>query len=526
MPVDFRRQAASALMDPVTLAALGVLLVNDLLFKWLWPGAWVPGKLSDLAWMVFAPPVLAYVLSLAPLGSAWGQRAAFAAAYAGLPLLYVAFNTFQPVHDAILYLLGFVGGDGPRSPLDPTDSLVIPLAMVAALWVRRRPPLEAESMRARLALLATVAAILASVASSYATDFGVRDVGKTASGTLGAYISADFPASGGSYESMDGGLTWTWMSDEYVPMETQEWGELEVKTPSGDVFIVDVAYAQIIRERSERGLSERELRDITSVSWGPDDHLTAYGASGSREVVYSYEYLQNGGNVWMQALDKRDIENRVIATGPLNLFYDDQSGNLIVAMGIQGVVVVAPDGTSTRVAVGRYSPTDFSFASKLRTFFGSLLLWETALSTGLALLLAFSFAALALAGPAASTAPRLLFALAAAISSFLAISAGIYPDILGLPWALEGDVIGSLALLLSGFGLLPLLLVTVGLASARPSPGKIVAVATASIGMLLLIGLCALVLFETGTRIANFVAVGLVGLATLGLWIHQKRTQT
>ena len=497
-PVDFRRQAASALMHPVTLAALGALLVNDLLFKGLWPGTWIPGKLSDLAWMAFAPPALAYILSFAPLGSAWRQRAAFAAAYAGLPLLYVAFNTFQPVHDAILYVLGFVGGDGPRSPLDPTDSLVIPFALVAAVWVWRRPPLEAKSARARLTLLVAVTAIFASVASSYATNWGIRDVGRTASGTLGAYVSSDFPASGGTYESMDGGLTWTKMSDEYVPLETQEWRELEVKSPSRNVFTIDVAYAQII---------------------------TSYGASGSRDVVYSYENLRSSGNRWMQALDKIDIEARVIATEPLNLFYDDQSGNLIVAMGIQGVVVVAPDGTSRQVAVGRYSPTDFSFGSKARTFFASLLLWETAPSTGVALLLTISFAALALP---TSAGPRLCFALAAANSAFLALSLGVYPHALHYPWESGRgmEVVGNFAFLLSGFGLFPLLLVVFGLAFARISRRQLLTVVAASIGMLPLIALGALILFETGTTVANFVAVGLVGLATLSLWIYQKRAQT
>lgn len=521
---DLQRQAGSALMHPVTLVALVVLLMNDLLFKALWPGAWGPGKLSDLTWMMFAPPVLAYILSFATQGSSQGQRVAFAVAYAGLPLLYAAFNTFEIVHDAILRVLGSVGGDGPRSPLDPTDSLVIPLAMVAALWVWRRPPLEVESIRARLALLGATAAGLASVATSYATDFGVRDVGRTASGTLGAYTSPAYPPNG-SYKSKDGGLTWVRMADEFVPLETQEWRELEVKTPSGDVFIVDVVYAQIIREQSERELSEHELRDITSVSRGQDDHLTAYGPSASREVVYSYEYLYGGGNRWMQALDKRDIEDRAIALGPYNLFYDDQSGNLIVAMGLQGVVVVASDGTSTRVAVGPYSPTDFSLASKVRTLLGSLLHRDTVVFTGLAFLLTFSFAALTLP---VSTWPRFCFALAAAISAFLALSAGVYPQVLEAPWesGRGRQVVGNMALLLSGFGLLPLILVIVGLAFAQVSRRQVLAVAAATIGMLPLIALGALVLFEKGAGTASLVAVGLVGLASLGLWAYQKRTQT
>ena len=533
---SFRQRCASALMHPVTLGALGVLLVNDLIFKALWPGAWVPGKLSDLAWMIFAPPVLAFVLSFATTGRAKGQRAAFVAAYAGLPLLYVAFNTFQPVHDVVLHVLGFVGGDGPRSPLDPTDSIVIPVAMAAAIWVWRQPSLETQSIRARLALLtATVAAVLASVASSYAGNWGIEQVGKTASGTLGANI-------GGFYESMDGGLTWTKAGEDFVPLERQKWIELELKNPSGPVFMLDSPYIKgegrelvrgevtgsilildsphIIREWTELGV-EKPPR----VFFGEDGRVTTYGISGFRDVVYSYEYLQSGGNRWMQALDNRDVHSRAIATEPLDLFYDDQTGNLILAMGLQGVVVVAPDGTTTQVAVGRYSPTDFSFWSKTRTFFGSLASVETAVYTGLAVLLVFSFAALALAASAASKCARIYLALAGAISAFLAISLGVYPYVPEHPLEDESgwSIVGFVALLVSGLGLLPLLMVVGGLAIVRTSRGQMLAVAAASIGMLLLIGVGALVLFEMGPFVANFVAVGLVGLAGLGLWAHQKR---
>ena len=111
-------------MHPVTLGALGVLLVNDLMFKALWPGAWVPGKLSDLAWMMFAPPVLAFVLSFATTGQRLkAQRAVFAATYAGLPLLYVAFNTFEPVHDAMVLLVLGLGWRGRTSFAPGPDGL-------------------------------------------------------------------------------------------------------------------------------------------------------------------------------------------------------------------------------------------------------------------------------------------------------------------------------------------------------------------------------------------------------------------
>ena len=474
------------------LGALGVLLVNDLLFKALWPGAWIPGKLSDLAWMLFAPQVLAYVLSFATLESLRAQRAVFAAAYVGLPLLYAAFNTFEPVHGVVLRVLGLIGGDGPRSPLDPTDSLVIPLAMAAALWVWGRPPLDMASIRSRLALLAATGAGLASVASSYETDRGITDVGRTPTGTLGAHALSDLNYSGGTYESIDGGLTWTKASEEHLHLESQ------TQDQSGRYF--------------------------TAGGW-QISRLDA--TSGTQEFVYSYEYLRGGGNRWMLALDKREIIDRAIATTPYDLFYDDQSDNLIVAMGLQGVVVVAPDGTSARVAVGPYSPTDFSFRSKTRTFILSLRYPETltVYAICVAILLAFSSAALTLP---ASTVPRSCFAFAAAISAFLAITFGVYPYELEEPWDRERGrrVIGSYALMFSGLGLLPFILVVAGLVVARPSRRQLLAIVAATVGMLALIALGALVLFEAGPGTANVVAVALVGLATLGLWAFLKRRQT
>ena len=488
---SFRQRCASALMHPVTLGALGVLLVNDLLFKALWPGAWVPGKLSDLAWMMFAPPVLAFVLSFATTGRAKGQRAAFVAAYAGLPLLYVAFNTFAPVHDVVLHVLGWVGGDGPRSPLDPTDSLVIPVAMAAAIWVWRKPSLDARSLRTRLALLAATAAVLASVASTYDGNWGVNQVGRTKYGALVADTSR------GSHRSLDGGLTWTTASKEFFPLEMRQFMELGEKEPSG-IF------------------SKGDIR------------ITAHEVLSSGEVVYSFEYLQGGGNRWMQALDKRDVRDRAIATRPLDFFYDGQSGNLILAMGLQGVVVVAPDGTTTQVAVGRYSPTDFSLVSKVRTFLSSLVLGGNAVSTGLAVLLAFSFAALSLSNPAAPKCARWAIAFAATIAAILAISVGVYPREFGHPAEATAGwhTVGRLVLVVCGYGLIPFLMVLGGLAVARASRRQALTIAAVTTGMLLLIGVGALVLFETGPLIANFIAVGLVGLAAFGLWAYQKRRRS
>ena len=87
MNYTFSTRCESALLHPATIMAVLILLVNDMVLKSLWPGSWITGKLSDLAWVVFALPLLAFLLSTVTRGNRAAERAAFFAAYAGLPIL-------------------------------------------------------------------------------------------------------------------------------------------------------------------------------------------------------------------------------------------------------------------------------------------------------------------------------------------------------------------------------------------------------------------------------------------------------
>ena len=347
MKSSFRHRCASALMHPATVAAVAVLLLNDVVFKSLWPGTWATGKLSDLAWVVFASPLLAFLLSFLAGRSARGQRAAFLASYVGLPLLYAAFNTFEPVHDAILRGLSIASGGTAGSPLDVTDSLVIPFGLGAALWVWRRGVASAESLRMRWGLLIAGVAALASVATSEPEpDFGIRNVG----------ISEDGAVHGGrgghsQYRSSNGGLSWAGGSGDPGRIE---WGGASVETPRGRYVIQ-----------------------------GPDIMLV--DADGVSDVAYSTAYMQEEGNVWVQEHETTPLDSRKLTTAPRNMVYDERSGNLIAAMGIQGVVVGAPDGVWTRHAVGRYSPVDFSFSSKTSLLLSNGGFWTTALALSLSM---------------------------------------------------------------------------------------------------------------------------------------------
>ena len=137
MNIPFLRRSTAALTHPVTIAALLTLLLNDHVFKALWPG-WFTGKLSDLTWVIFALPLLAMLLSPLAGRNRVTERAVFTIAYIGLPLLYAAFNTFEPLHDLLHAPLLFLAGADVGSPRDPTDSIVIPFGLAIALWVWKR----------------------------------------------------------------------------------------------------------------------------------------------------------------------------------------------------------------------------------------------------------------------------------------------------------------------------------------------------------------------------------------------------
>ena len=338
---DFRRRCEAALTHPSTLFALAALLVNDLILKALFPGAWAMGKLSDLAWMAFAPPLLAFLLSFIVPKSAAGRRAALAIAYGGLPILYAAFNTFAPVHDAIIRAL-LIGAESGAvgSPMDATDSLVIPFGLALAIWAWRR---SAESAgggtRWRFGLLVAGIAAFASVASSVAERAeGISNLSATEDGTLIATSRPNLRV----YTSDDGGMSWA-------------------RDDSGayDIYRDSLVYAS-----SQSAETPRGEYSITGSG------VERVGEGGGRELVYSTRHLRGDANRWVQENATRGRGYRLLATRPNSIIYHAESGNVIAAMGIQGAVVGTPDERWRPVAVGRYSPVDFSLSGKTRALMG------------------------------------------------------------------------------------------------------------------------------------------------------------
>ena len=150
---------------------------------------------------------------------------------------------------------------------------------------------------------------------------------------------------------------------------------------------LDDSTARLFLEVSDRVETPRGIYLLD----GPD--ILRTGADGVGEVVYSAAHLQESGNLWVQERSTTALGSRTLAKHPIAIAYDPASGNLVVAMGIQGVLIGTPDERWARIAVGPYRPTDFSLVSKARYLLTSLEFWTASLllsfaMVGFALMLA------------------------------------------------------------------------------------------------------------------------------------------
>ena len=195
-----------------------------------------------------------------------------------------------------------------------------------------------------------VALAVSSLACSF--DFGITRVGTSADGSL--LVQADNPQLD-RFHSANGGLTWQPVPDTGLNRQDRiAWGGAAVSTPRGSYSING---AEITRTHG-----------------------------GETETAYSAAYLRDAANRVLQ----HRATSVVLTTAPLGIAYDDRSGNVIVAMGSQGVVVGGGDGIWQRVAVHRYAPTDFSVSARMG------LLWSLPAFWAMLVLFLTSFPALAI----------------------------------------------------------------------------------------------------------------------------------
>jgi hypothetical protein len=329
-------RAVRLLAHPLSLAAIGLMLANDRVFKILWPSWWTD-KLSDFAGLFFLPFLAAALLALVipRRSSAW-------LAFGLTGLGFILIKTVPGVN-------ALLPGLGLQARLDPTD-LVALLSLIPAAWLWRRQQ-EGPALRLDKRLLLVPLAALVTLADAAAPDYGVTCL------TLdGSKIMAQASLLGGSYQSADGGLTWQVLSTER---------QANCNPTAQNQAVIQVpAHGAQFRIRPGAGIDRSTDGGAT---WTVD-----FSILPASEAETTYVSMTRSGNLAFGSI-------------PFAGLVEPASGNLVFAMGHDGVLLRRPNGEWSWAAVGTYVHNSL----RLDGLAGILILVQYPI--GLALLVAFGW---------------------------------------------------------------------------------------------------------------------------------------
>ena len=371
-----------------------------------------------------------------------------------------------------------------------------------------------------------------------------------ARGHLGGY-------SGGLdlHRSNDGGYTWQFAGKSPIEGDYLADGKLLATTPRATYKVIP----------SEDTGNWYEPGDVNA--------RIVRTLDGQSETVFSMRQLLDNANILLQQRSSWGPETELYG-----IHYDADSGNIIAAMGTEGVLVGTPDGRWERVRVGRFAPTDFSAAARTRLLINTPFFWLSTLAVSLlataiatvlavarwraiggAIILVGGLGAVAYAVYLASgLEPFQAVLLLALLIAVLTIIAKTLPSI----WAGESNRRMSLTLVFVGLllagaifvfpgfpGFSPLALMTISsealvlaLGAALPAALPvafllIVAIfpyrpegrewrdAGLSVGSMILVSVPPVVLwmqYIIGYETAKWVSIGLVAVIAIGLFIRLK----
>lgn len=442
---DASLNALRLLAHPVILAASGLMLVNDLILRRFWPSWWT-GKLSDAAWLVIVPLLAAALLGvLLPLPRREPRRGTwiFGLGMALVGLGFAGVKALPVVNILATRIFADFLSVSPALSLDPSDLLALPAMLIPlVLWQRSRARTAVPSFCAPQQALPSARALIALplVALVLLADAPAPDFGFTCFELSGdkIYASSGYNV----YVSADGGRTWenyqAGSSIDCVEHTGEPEGWTEVDGPTTD------------RRYRYRAGEEIQFSPDGGVTWQTGVQLAA---------------LSDAQGYYLQ---KSRTGSPVYRPGPLDAAADPVSGNMLFAMGQEGIIGHAPNGEWFRGNAGSYqSLENFPDAAAFSVLLGG----NIYLSLALALLIFAAGAVRPLFHPI-----RLIVLLIAWLG-WLIVSL-IFPPAISVSYA---EAITALGILLVALFAVPLVIEMV-VRLARRAPRRILPLAALGLG--------------------------------------------
>lgn len=319
---------------PLTIGATAVLLLNDHVFKQAWPGL-VTGKLSDVAGLVVAPPVLALLLSLvfADRIAAGASVLLTGAGFAVVKLTPAGAEVASAAWSVV---------NGPSGVLaDPADLVALP-ALGLAWWAWRRvaaaPPLPDGLVSRVRVLVAVPFAVLAIAATSAPGDTvdSVNSVTVADEGGTRVLIQTDMR----SYTSPSGVGDWTPVPETPESPPTVRSRKTEACVPDDPAHCYRVHGGD---DLSDHAMSAREgrLLGVDETTDGGQTWRTAWEVPAGRWPFVLSQHRFPRGFERPEELASVEVLVRAVPGGH----------EVFVANRAEGLAVRGVDGTWHRVPV-------------------------------------------------------------------------------------------------------------------------------------------------------------------------------
>ena len=338
-------KAFHSLTHPLSIMAILLLLVNDHWLRYVHP-SWLTGKLGDFTWLIFAPFIAALLFSWF-IPRTWKRQTQIVGCLSiGFIGIWIATaKTIPFVHELTTKTLYTIVGWEGQLRLDVTDLLTLP-ALIISGYIWHKASDEKVSLKP-LAYVALGLGILGTVATSgpsYRDDYGITGVCQQEDKLFIETFSIYGNLKG--FESSDGGLNWE-----------------EVSIENNGRFDCAKSVQLPISVENSLIIAGKDLM----FQWIPDQHIKLSEDGGNYwEIDYEFTVFQeqirsiyrkipyNGGLLFVPADHVKDNPS------PLSAHYHGSSGNVIFAMGWNGLLVRTPQGQYHWITVGEYGLYDLS----------------------------------------------------------------------------------------------------------------------------------------------------------------------
>lgn len=328
-------RAIHSLTHPLSILAVLLLLFNDHYLRHVSP-SWITGKLGDFTWLIFAPFIAGLLFAwLIPRRLQQHERVVGIASIGFIGLWFATAKTIPLVHEWTTNTLDYIVGWEGSLRLDASDLITLP-ALLISWHIWRHAPNTAPNFKAYapiifgLAIMGTLASSLTDEAYYLHGYQGINSIDLIEGSIFVNYRDQSSPSN--TYRSDDGGLTWQRSDTEVRLNGRSESPYHDWELPREDNHTI---YRFVLGERID-------IFDIDGTT-----QLDSYDLSQFNfPVREAYYERQESYNSYM--------------IGPLDAAVHPETGNLVMAMSLDGVLVITPEGEYIWATVGDYSYTDLT----------------------------------------------------------------------------------------------------------------------------------------------------------------------